>query len=120
MVAETNAAPVAEGEQEQKVDKGPTAAEMQAADRGQAAAPAKVEKIKLEPSIGRIVHFGTDPKKNNGAAFAPAMITAVHNPKLVNLTVFLDTDAGVERKTSVSLCKDGEHIEGRWFWPQRV
>jgi hypothetical protein len=65
----------------------------------------------MKPSIGRIVHFNGGPN----APVVAAIITAVHNDELVNLTIFSSVGAtgGVEN------VKLGEGV-GTWNWPPRV
>ncbi len=43
-----------------------------------------------KPAVGRIVHVPVDPKLNNGADIAPAVITRVWSDTYVNLRVLHD------------------------------
>lgn len=43
-----------------------------------------------QPSLGRIVIVPADPAVNNGGAEAPAVITRVWSPGMVNVRVLLD------------------------------
>lgn len=43
-----------------------------------------------KPSVGRIVHVTVDPRHNNGADVAPAVITRVWSDTCVNLRVLHD------------------------------
>ena len=44
----------------------------------------------MKPTIGRIVHVPVDPRVNNGADTAPAVITRVWSDTCVNLRIFHD------------------------------
>lgn len=76
------------------------------------------------PSLGRIViAHGLDPKANNGATEAPAIIVRVWNEHAVNLKVLTDGENDVWM-TSVSLYDaDHEPAEGQTryaTWPART
>ena len=98
----------------------------------------------MKPSVGRIVHVFADPRHNNGADVAPAMITRVWNedePHSVNVRVLYDEDH-TGWMTSVPLYDTREDAEAaqaklvaefeaagskpldgppfRAFWPPRV
>lgn len=85
------------------------------------------------PSIGRVVVVRADPKTNNGADEAPALITRVFGSELpggswtVNVRVLLDAADVTPARTSISLYADqaaadeakpaGVHCG---WWPPRV
>lgn len=72
------------------------------------------------PSLGRIVIVPADPQTNNGADEAPAIVTRVWSPELINVRVLLDAP-DVEWRTSVTLhdSKPGTPGHDAW-WPPRV
>lgn len=76
-----------------------------------------------KPSLGRIVHVPMDPKTNNGAAVAPAIITRVWSDTTVNLRVLADGDYTVWR-TSSTFAEDLADLDqahhNYWTWPPRV
>lgn len=93
----------------------------------------------MKPAVGRIVHTFADPKLNNGAEIAPAIITRVwegREPPYVNIRVVHDGSAAPYWKTSVHVYPDeqaardaaGSSISGESsggglhaaFWPPRV
>jgi hypothetical protein len=78
------------------------------------------------PSLGRIVHFVLPDGPHAGQSRA-AIITSVHGPKLVNLTVFLDQSGDMgqgkdfqitDRYWSRDYGPDG--APGTWHWPPRA
>lgn len=82
-------------------------------------------RLKMKPSLGRIVLTPVPPETNNGADIAPAIITRVWNDTRVNVRVLHDSE-NVSWKTSVKLCEtEGEarspdaygHTA---YWPPRV
>jgi hypothetical protein len=99
----------------------------------------------VKPSVGRIVHVFADPRHNNGADVAPAVITRVwleDEPPTVNVRVLLDGEGAPPWLTSVPLYDTREDAEAaharlgekfaaagvapldsvphRAFWPPRV
>ena len=97
----------------------------------------------MKPSLGRTVHVRMDPRENNGADTAPAIITRVwaHEstdtrglPRyLVNVRVLSDTSANPELRTSVYLYElrpSDDELEEHYptlearrivaFWPPMV
>lgn len=76
----------------------------------------------MTPSVGRIVIVKVDPKRNNGADVAPAVITRVWAPDLVNLKVLKDAEQDAWM-TSVKLLDTAEDAAGQvhvCYWPPRV
>jgi hypothetical protein len=83
------------------------------------------------PSIGRIVLVPMDPRDNNGADRAPAVITRVWSDTTINVKVLSDATGSVEWRTSVGLVDElpdfalaTEEQPGSsmhvWAWPPRV
>jgi hypothetical protein len=76
-----------------------------------------------QPSVGRIVHVPMDPATNNGADFAPAVITRVWNDTTVNVRVLADAyPSNADWRTSlafVDTLAEGDAL-CRWTWPGRV
>lgn len=68
----------------------------------------------MAPSVGRIVHFLEGTKEPSAA-----IITRVHSPSCVNLTVFFD-DGRVESRSSVQDEVTGNRDYGVWSWPPRT
>lgn len=85
----------------------------------------------MTPTIGRIVHVPIEALKataltheNNGADFAPAMITRVWSPAMVNVRVLLD-GREIPWLTSITLYDDRATYEASsnaygCYWPERV
>lgn len=76
----------------------------------------------MTPHVGGIVIVKVDPKRNNGADVAPAIITRVWAPDRVNLKVLKDAEQD-EWLTSVLLVDTAEDADGRphtCYWPPRV
>jgi len=81
------------------------------------------------PAIGRIVHLIGPYAVSNGADVAPAIITRVWSPEMVNVTAFPDC-GGAQPATSVKLVADEEAVrainaEAEYpqsvaFWSPRV
>jgi len=80
------------------------------------------------PSIGRIVIVVGEAVARNGGDLAPAIITRVHSPELINATTFPDADAPM-RVTSIRLFEDEDAARAyiapferavAAFWPARV
>jgi hypothetical protein len=65
----------------------------------------------MKPSVGRIVLVFADPKLNNGADEAPAIITRVFSDTCVNVTVFPDATTPYPR-TSVNLHATRDEAQG--------
>lgn len=64
------------------------------------------------PTIGRVVHVLVDPKANNGADVAPAIITRVWSGTCVNVRVLRDGYPDpAEWMTSISLHASREALE---------
>ena len=77
----------------------------------------------MNPSIGRIVIARVDSLQNNGASEAPAIITRVWGPNMVNLRVMVDTAAMPLSQTSVKLFESEEAADGTLlacWWPARA
>lgn len=79
----------------------------------------------MNPTIGRIVIARVDPLQNNGATEAPAIITRVWGPGMVNLRVFVDTAAMPLSQTSAKLFESQEDAEKdgatlACWWPARA
>ena len=75
-----------------------------------------------KPSIGRIVLVSADPERNNGADEAPAVITRVFGPDMINVRVLLDGN-DVDWMTSVELHDakpQGDDAQPCAWWPPRV
>lgn len=75
----------------------------------------------MKPSIGRIVHVFADPKNNNGADEAPAVITRVWGDHCINVKVLRD-GPDTDWMTSLSLYDTREeaqaaHDEMVASWP---
>ena len=72
-----------------------------------------------QPTVGRIVHVLVDPKHNNGADVAPAIITRAWGPEAVNVRVLHDGPNVVdtthnqreEWMTSISVHESREALE---------
>lgn len=78
-----------------------------------------------QPSIGRIVLVPVDPKTNNGASIAPAVITRVWNERMINVRIIGDSPDVPEWRTSLEYREDLELVADpafvcRWSWPPRV
>lgn len=77
------------------------------------------------PSLGRIVLVPMDPRHNNGADTAPAVISHVWSDSTVNVRILAD-GPDVEWRTSVVYTPDLGGFDGdpaslfRWSWPPRV
>jgi|GEM_PF-2496807 len=65
----------------------------------------------MKPSLGRIVLVAVDPKTNNGADVAPAVITRVWSDSMINVRVLLDTSEVPPSKTSITLYDSPEAME---------
>lgn len=81
----------------------------------------------MAPSVGRIVHYFPGPgpddesARANNAKVIPALIVAVHNKNLVNLTVFPDFPGGALSRTSVPRTgSEPGYPGGTWEWPPRA
>jgi len=77
----------------------------------------------MNPSLCRFVIARVDPTQNNGADVAPAVITRVWGPEMVNLRVFVDAPTMPLSKTSVKLFDSQEEAEGTelaCWWPPKV
>lgn len=90
---------------------------------------------KLEPSIGRIVHYVLPEKSNRAGRHRAAIVAGVHGDA-INLTVFLDStldmpsDHGTSKRYDVAgkLMLHAYDVEedpegerpGSWHWPERV
>jgi hypothetical protein len=71
----------------------------------------------IKPTVGRVVHYFQSPKHDPQAA----IITCVHNDRIVNLAVFA-SDGGHAGHTSVTLAQDADQPSGphaRWMEYQR-
>lgn len=66
----------------------------------------------MTPTVGRIVHVLADPKTNNGADVAPAIITRVWSESMINVRVLLD-GPDAPWWTSISLYADRETADAR-------
>ena len=82
-------------------------------------------KMKMKPSVGRIVLTPVAPETNNGSTVAPAIITRVWSDTCVNLRVLHDSE-NITWKTSVKLCEseaeahDPDAFGHTAYWPPRV
>jgi hypothetical protein len=65
----------------------------------------------MKPSLCRIVLVAVDPKTNNGADVAPAVITRVWSDTMINVRVLLDTPEVPPSKTSITLYDSAEDME---------
>lgn len=76
----------------------------------------------MKPSVGRIVHVYHPDVKDNGASFAPAIITRVWSDDCINVTAF--PDCGTQKiLTSLLPYHFGNEVDGEkvgWAWPPRV
>lgn len=78
-----------------------------------------------KPSIGRIVLVPMNPRDNNGASVAPAIITRVWNDTTINVRVLADAHGDVTHDWRTSLTHEDALAEGAsplhyWCWPPRV
>lgn len=71
-----------------------------------------------QPSIGRIVHVRDWSRGQDPAVIAAALVTTVHSPTCINVTVFPD-GAAPYCQTSLALGAPGELKPGEWQWPTR-
>lgn len=71
----------------------------------------------MKPTVGRIVHYYDSKSRNAPLA---AIITAVHDDRCVNLTVFGNqfTHFGLMHLTSV--VQSEAPTDGAWTWPPLV
>lgn len=94
----------------------PPAAAAQQDDNPNGATP-----LPPEASLGRIVHYVVKEGQVPGTKRA-AIITAVHGPYLVNLTVFPDqaNPSLYEERDAASSPYDDSGKPGTWSWPPRV
>jgi hypothetical protein len=78
------------------------------------------------PSVGRVVHVLMDPKANNGADIAPAIITRVWSDSTINCRVLADGESMLWRTSSTyapdldAIPADDPTRLNRWTWPPRV
>jgi hypothetical protein len=79
-----------------------------------------------QPSVGGIVLVPMDPRQNNGADTAAAVITRVWNDTTINVRVLPDGDFPTKVRTSVTYADDIDPAQDpansyhRWTWPPRV
>jgi len=71
-----------------------------------------------KPSVGRIVHFGSQHMKGEDPKPLAAIVTYVHEDGKVNLTIFSSLSADTYHHPHVEF---SEKLEtNKWTWPPRV
>lgn len=75
----------------------------------------------LMPDVGDVVLVPMDPKDNNGATVAPAVITRVWSEFTVNVRVLADSETPTSLRTSAGYRDSLDGIPGPaavWTWPE--
>lgn len=73
-----------------------------------------------DPNVGDVVLVPMDRGINNGAVSAPAVVTRVWSPTVVNVRVLADSDAAPAWRTSLTFVETLDHADSSaavWTWP---
>ncbi|MFE9684193.1 hypothetical protein [Streptomyces sp. NPDC006285] len=82
-----------------------------------------------KPSVGRVVHVPMPRSANNGADFAPAIVTRVWDDEVsINVRILADSTASLQEwRTSLTYVEelpDGPIMDEtsllHWTWPKKV